>query len=565
MANMPPGSNLTAAQQQQLAAQQQQMRALANATSQEALDEIVSIIRKYHPSLMNEKERVVSELNHRFPPSTEEDLLAHFRALLGRCFKAPIMTNDEIPRYVRFHVDRVWAKILQSVKHGCLLQEYNAMERDFRPPTRSAPNVHFPTNMEDLISRIKRWKDHLRYALCRPSDSILRLDNLSPNLARLQTFEFELPGQYFKDLDPPVENHLFVIGFEAPVLVKHRLGGSLRRIGFRTNDGAVHYFMLEPSSPMFNRSDERYAQMLVYFNRFLDKNKETRRRQMVFRVPIAVPLGSRLRMCSSQAGDVTMDEVYEHGCAVRGVDSDDAMLISRRTYARTEGGGIEANRAMRTQLYDSVSSNVVPDSMLSRFVHRSVPSPDQLFAFRKEFALQHGLCSFLCFSFFVTDRTPQKITFSKQSARMLHTEFVMHYNQTGRDLEFVDFVPFRLTRNITHFLPPVLIEGPFSAALISASMCFSHLKAMDTIKHFLYLFCRDDIVSWHTNGFSQSDVVARQQESTLRDKIAANSSIIYKRIQSISAFSDAREQRVRSFPCIFLRYCMPVGLICPVS
>jgi hypothetical protein len=88
----------------------------------------------------------------------------------------------------------------------------------------------------------------------------------------------------------------------------------------------------------------------------------------------------------------------------------------------TTGGG-EQHPAARVKVYNTVCSTVVPDYILSRYLHRILPAPDQLWSVQHALASQLALSSALAYWFGVGDRTPAKIIFSKQSGRVVITDF----------------------------------------------------------------------------------------------------------------------------------------------
>jgi hypothetical protein len=58
-----------------------------------------------------------------------------------------------------------------------------------------------------------------------------------------------------------------------------------------------------------------------------------------------------------------------------------------------------------------------------RYVERSLPLHDELWAFRKTMAAQLGLSAYLSYILNIGDRALHKIFFSKKTARLVNTEF----------------------------------------------------------------------------------------------------------------------------------------------
>lgn len=82
------------------------------------------------------------------------------------------------------------------------------------------------------------------------------------------------------------------------------------------------------------------------------------------------------------------------------------------------GDGTE-NVQARLKVYTDICHNIVPDSIFTRYMHRTLPAPDQLWAFKKEFAAQLALAGFMSHVMKIGDRTPIRIVFYKQSGECL--------------------------------------------------------------------------------------------------------------------------------------------------
>ena len=82
-------------------------------------------------------------------------------------------------------------------------------------------------------------------------------------------------------------------------------------------------------------------------------------------------------------------------------------------------------------------------------------------------------------------------------------------------------MPFRMTRNITEFIGPFLLEGIFvpSFANISAAM---HSKR-SVLEPILHLLLRDDVMAWYISKSSaKNDQKMQEVEHQLSDRIWSN-------------------------------------------
>jgi len=409
-------------------------------------------------------------------------------------------------------------------KHLAFVKKYKrSFESDFLP-YRSAPST-----LETLLKKLKRWKAHLQYRVGERSQIHLRLEKLSPYLIRFQSYDIEIPGQYLTDQEPTVDQNVVLHRFHPDVKVHHTHGFSHRRIGMRGNNGKQYSFLVQYSISHITRSDERMMQVYVLFNRMMAKYKETRNRNLVFHVPLVVPLTHRLRLMQTNEAHISLEEVYEQSCAVRKIDPDKPLLTYREMMRQAKG--CEQNMRARMDAYDNICESVVPDYILSRFVDRIIRSPDQYWVFKKEFAAQIALSGFLSYIMNIGDRSLHKLSFSKKSGRVINSEFYPAYNQFCL-IDCQESVPFRLTRNITSFLTPLMVDGIVGSVLTAANSCL--LRNQDVIRNYLCLFIRDDLLSWNSTKMSMPDDRGqRQLETQLRDKIRNNVGLIIKRLHML--------------------------------
>lgn len=396
-------------------------------------------------------------------------------------------------------------------------------------------------------------------------------------------------GQYRFDEEPNPEQHTLLVRFEPEILVQHTSQGTqTRRLGFRGSDGRLQYFAVASAYGTMMHSDERLVQLNVIMNRLLGKYKETRKRQLAFTVAPVIPLGNRMRLVDAPDDAVTFSEVWVFCCHVyfvmpmsnyflfclidqvfecdfllRGLDSEETLLIWRRELAAAGtlisnaqppviGTPAEIEAAKRRIVFDLMSREVVSDRILSAYFARSLLSTDQWLHFRRELAGQLALASFLSLIMSVGDRAPHKIQVNRSSGRVQQLEFCPTYTD---DLFTTnsDTVPFRLTRNMTELIGPWLLDGVFAASMTGAAACFA--RNNEVIKNFFCLYMRDDVASFRaTRLVCQSDIDAHRWELTLRDRISANVRQILKRAQNLMPTPQQASEAQRVCIQSFFRY-----------
>jgi hypothetical protein len=98
----------------------------------------------------------------------------------------------------------------------------------------------------------------------------------------------------------------------------------------------------------------------------MEKNHECRRRPLQMHVPVVVPMHQRFRLLSTDVSHTSLADVFEHGCASRGVDHDQALLRYYEVVSKATNEN--ENLLARAKVYGDICNDLVPDSLLSQFV-----------------------------------------------------------------------------------------------------------------------------------------------------------------------------------------------------
>ena len=153
---------------------------------------------------------------------------------------------------------------------------------------------------------------------------------------------------------------------------------------------------------------------------------------------------------------------------------------------------------------------------------------EALWAFKRALAMQLAAGSLLGHAFVVPDRQPQRFVFSRRTARFVATEFRPGYTAQGQ-LDPSEGVPFRLTRNITTLLSPLLVDGVFASAMGATALAISERGPL--LKPYLNLLRRDDLMSWQgSKAAPKSDAEHRAAESQLKERITKNTARVMERV-----------------------------------
>jgi phosphatidylinositol kinase/protein kinase (PI-3 family) len=211
------------------------------------------------------------------------------------------------------------------------------------------------------------------------------------------------------------------------------------------------------------------------------------------------------------------------------MDPDDPIIYWREQFRKSDAPTMDQgprNIAVM-KIYTDICNNLVPEYILDRYMHKTMPNPDQLWEFKKEFAAQLGLASFMSHILKYGDRSLWKIGFFKHSGRVVNAEFYATYNE--QMLCENTEVQFRLTRNLVTLMTPFLVEGVFQATITASNSCL--LGNQEILKNYFSLMVRDDLIGWNgTKVQVLSDEYQRNLEKQFKEKVNINVQAIIKRI-----------------------------------
>lgn len=184
----------------------------------------------------------------------------------------------------------------------------------------------------------------------------------------------------------------------------------------------------------------------------------------------------------------TFLEVYENHCSRNDREADLPITFFKEQLNQAISGQIspEAVVDLRQQAYIDITKNIVTESIFSQYMYKTLLNGNHTWAFKKQFAVQLALSSFMSFMLQIGGRSPNKILFAKNTGKIFQTDFHPAYDANGM-IEFNEPVPFRLTRNLQAFFSHFGVEG-----LIVSSMCAA---AQAVVSPKVNLHCKNIIFS----------------------------------------------------------------------
>ncbi|EPS72877.1 hypothetical protein M569_01879, partial [Genlisea aurea] len=469
----------------------------STASAFEAAKDIMETLRSKHSNLASELEILLTEIGSKFVTLPEERLLAVVNALLHRCYKYPTATTAEVPQSLKKELSGV-CRACFSVdavnKHVEFVREYKQdFERDLDPDSTAT----FPSTLAELTERMKRWKNILQANVEDRFPAVLKLEDESRVLRDFHIVDVEVPGQYFVDQEvtPDHTVKLDRVGSDVPIVRRH--GSSFRRLTMIGSDGSQRHFIVQTSLTPNARSDERILQLFRIMNRMFDKHKESRRRHIFIHTPIIIPVWSQVRLVEDDLMYSTFLEVYENHCARNDREADSPITFFKEQLNQAISGQIapETVVELRHQAFSEITKNFVTEGIFSQYMYKTLSSGNHTWAFKKQFAVQLALSSFMSYMLQIGGRSPNKILFAKNTGKIFQTDFHPAYDANGM-IEFSEPVPFRLTRNLQNFFAHFGVEGLIVSPMCAAAQAVASPKQSQHLWHHLAMFFRDELISW---------------------------------------------------------------------
>ncbi|GAA5983547.1 hypothetical protein JCM5350_000270 [Sporobolomyces pararoseus] len=452
----------------------------------EYIQEILNILKTAFPLLALSLEMVTDQFVNRFRPPPEEDIYRLVTNLLNDAlqkYNARALLPDYDGQLAPYQVANVtgFAENLQVDKER--------FKQDF---------VTSKPTMLEFIERLRNWRDRYETVLKRTAN-LGQLANSSHWLVEFQYQKFdeiEMFGQYHQHED---NNNNFVrinhVNNEYKVIYSH--GTFFRRLSFFGTDGSVHQFSIQIPAGRNARREERIMQLLRLLNCPLASRKESRKRNLQFNVPAIVPFSAGVRIIENDDSITSLQDVYEQHCRSIGISREDPILAFTERMQALYRQSPTPDRATlaigRQEIYEEISNKMVPDTILQKYLTRTMVSPSDLWHFRKRMTMSMASFIFSSYILSTSGRTPARMHISRSTGKLYSSEMVPSLASDRTEFFNPESVPFRFTPNIQRFIGPHGTEGLLMSSLMAIARCLT--EAEHDLEHRLSIFVREETVS----------------------------------------------------------------------
>ncbi|KAG0682333.1 transcription-associated protein 1 [Kluyveromyces marxianus] len=472
----------------------------------EYLEELNGILKTAYPLLALSLESLVDQINQKFKTNPDEVLFRLINVLL----------IDGTYNYNRLPYPRENPPLPSSTEANLIRFSENLLPPNIRVKF-NADFIEGKPNFEVYIKRLRFWRNRLENKLDRAS-KVESMEAICPNLSNFhhQKFEdIEVPGQYLLNKDNNA--HFVKIGrFMPEVDFTRGTHTSHRRLTIRGHDGSLHPFAVQYPAVRHSRREERIFQLYRLLNERLRKNVQTRRRNIQFTVPIAVPLSPQVRVMSDSASFKTLHQVYDEFCAKKNLDRDaiQDFITEQLNVAHDKVLPPPDITAVKVEIFSSIHSLFIPSTLLKDYYSKIFTEFEDFWLFRKQFSSQYASFVFMTFMLSINNRSPHKIYVDEKSGNVHTLEMLPsrysyeRVNQYAKQFEANlpnsapvfhnnEPVPFRMTPNIQKLIGDSAMEGIFSVGLFVIARAL--MEPDHELNTYLSLFIRDEVISWYSS------------------------------------------------------------------
>lgn len=505
-------------------------------------EDVMSSLKTAFPLLALSMETMTDQISKHFKCPPDEDahrlivaLLNDGLAYIGRS-PQNFAVDAKLPEATESNITRFAETVLPSHLR-------TAFEADF---------VNVKPTMVQYIHKLRRWREKLEQKLDH-RQQWAPLEGYSHHLSEFKFLKFddsvEVPGQYQLHRDKNTD-FVRIERFMPTVRLVRGNGVCHRRLTVRGHDGTLHPFAVQHPTGRNVRREERITQLFRIFNETLKKKKEARRRNLVFHVPIIVPIAPHIRLVQDDASYVTLQSVFEDYCRQsqqtdRPMSRDDPILyLFERTRASIESHKNKTSPGMstgdllslsKTEIFLQIQERFMPTDIALRYFQSIYPSYSDFWLFRKTFTHQFASTTFLTYVMHMSARYPSKLAIARHTGQIWATDLLPFIHTHHGTLAQHEAVPFRLTPSLQTLMGPLGIEGIFTASLMAIARCLAENDNGVEMEQTLQIFVRDEMFNWISgrNGGGGHggllDVGKLENREELRKFVGLNTNLIVRR------------------------------------
>eukprot|EP00615_Pteridomonas_danica_P006202 CAMPEP_0114352786 /NCGR_PEP_ID=MMETSP0101-20121206/18188_1 /TAXON_ID=38822 ORGANISM="Pteridomonas danica, Strain PT" /NCGR_SAMPLE_ID=MMETSP0101 /ASSEMBLY_ACC=CAM_ASM_000211 /LENGTH=726 /DNA_ID=CAMNT_0001493323 /DNA_START=2470 /DNA_END=4650 /DNA_ORIENTATION=- len=539
--------------------------------------ELMSIMRNKNKQIFEDMEYMVSTMVTSFKPTFEESALNLVSQILAKFYDfIPLGSGDgHMPASLQSKLKLVSLLPSQMKSFSSSSSDHHHMQQQQQQQQQQNNNTASSSNdlssnqqyssvikafldeftdakiekmsLEIAMHKLRRWRNVLQNVLTRHMTPNTPLFKFSPKLASFHTSSsncrsfqpMEVPGQYLTSalsnqmISP--QNHVHLIRFGANVKIS--IGEKVtKRITLMGSNGKSKFWKIDNNE---NRvRDERMSHLTRVLNSLLLNHPQSRRRNVGIKQPLSIPITNTICLTEDNMQFTSLQNIYDEYCHDVGMEPDIAVLAYHRQLTIIEKkkakNELENNKVIEEKVrgYREMCAKT-PDSILANYIHSTLNADaEALWCLKRSIATRIATTSLLEHSFMIRQRSPQNVSFHRKTGAIISGNFRPSYNSFGALVVGFEEVPFRLTRNLTTLLSPLLVDGVFACSMgVTALALDTHRDTK--LLSYLSLILRDDLVA-ATMISNSTNNMKRKSDLEQRDIEKAQEPMINRNVNTVT-------------------------------
>ncbi|XP_064401908.1 transformation/transcription domain-associated protein-like isoform X2 [Halichondria panicea] len=479
---------------------------------------IMYLLRDLHPTLLSALEGIVDQLVW-FRENWYEELLRQLNEGLIVCQAAAFENRTDVvnakisPEMIQFVaklVNTFGIGLEQSglagssaggaISHEALAKRAQAAAQDpafQRLKAQFANDFDFSSpnsqKLHMLIAKLKRWIKILELKTKSLQKSFLLEDRCRflSNFS-LATADVEIPGEYL--FPKPMPYFVRIARFMPRVEIVQRHNSTVRRLYIQGHNGKIYpYLVLNDPQGSRCRSEERILQLLSMVNLFLEKDKETCRRNLVFTIPRVVAVSPQMRLIEDNKSSISLADIFKQYCSAHNLDWDCAMVKYYEALSHAQSLNEPLTPQLLYKIFNQIQATLIPPTILREWAEQTYLTTTDYWTFRKQVTNQLSLCGLVEFVFHLSRVDPDILHITSNTGQLTQSFFTFQINQKGC-LDAHRPVPFRLTPGLQTLITKLGLTGPLQMSMLSAARCL--VQPSVSLESILRAVLRDEFISW---------------------------------------------------------------------
>ena len=423
---------------------------------------------RYTEKILNELEKKVL-----ISRSKEAELLLTLKYLHSLCI--PIITLEDFSSCI--------SKIAQHffLNKGI---EYKELQRNYSTKFFNdfAIEVIEGRTVIESIKVLRNWIDTLHTKLTLTATPTA-VNQYSHELADLKPKNMEMFGvNYVEDVEPTPEKIVHIANIDISM---EKAFQRTRVIFCGTNNKDYSYYLT--LNNIGNTMDEvmkrsvvgQNAEVLIkqareFCNKIFSSNRLTMSRNIKLYTSF-VFCWNQMRVSQSNSKIISMATLHDAALIEKNMHPDHASIAYFDQLGTTFSSEKEVRKAIAKEMCITINN-----AIFTRYIHRLIINPEELFAYKKQFTIQLASQSFFTYLLSLSFKGLDSLLFCKNTGKIIYEsyEFTKEYT-----------VPFRLTPNLEYFVTPIGVEGVFAGVMTLMAKALK--EKLRFVESYLKIYYRD--------------------------------------------------------------------------